>query len=188
MKKIFKSVFYNTPAGAITGPIIALIGLSISSYNSQVEVLFLFGLCCFLCGTIIFIISIIPPRKYNKGLRYMTCIPSIFNKNKVWFNFRIIIIRDNKKCPKIDFMYEMKKSIKKLPKGTICYCNTHEEILKVIKNQIPAVEADEIYTSKLKFIKISMHNKHCKTCYERKKECSIYNYDKMQFYAVKFII
>ena len=80
------------------------------------------------------------------------------------------------------FMDEMKKILRKIPKGYTVYCTTHQDIVDVILNKYPDAEVTKAYKKDLNGLKKKLLSKE-----EREQLRKSKIKDIQQFYAVKFV-
>ena len=120
----------------------------------------------------------------NRKRKYLACNHSLIKRNCIWINQKLFPVKDADICPRHGFMNELENLLKSIPKGTICFCCTHNSITDQIMNKFPDVNMTPIYRKNLKKLKKSLISKKCKQC--NKQKCPIYEDEIKQFYAVKF--
>lgn len=122
----------------------------------------------------------------HKNIHYFCCYHSIIKPRHVWINQSVSRRRNKSKCPQKEFVRDMIKICKSLPKGTECYCCTHELIVKHIKRKFPNAECTPVYRKDLKRLKKKIKSVQSEKCSD--ENCPLTKSEVEQFYAVKFTI
>lgn len=153
-----------------------------SSWFALVVVGLFWGTIFFLLITIV---SVARNLVLNRKHYYLDCNRSFFRHKYVWINQCFKLWRPKDKCPQKEFVREMLQILKDLPEGTVCYCCTHEDIVKQIKKKFPDAKCTEAYKKDLKKLKKYLKSLNCKSC--KSKTCSLMQSKNTQFYSVEFI-
>lgn len=186
MKRRIKAVFYNN--------VIDINLLCVCVIIIELVALLLNCPCLVaIVGTISLIyvvIYLISNYVFNKTFGKLKCLKyskSLLVKNVVWINQRFRIVMDDyNKCPQKEFVRELGILLKIIPKGTVCYCCTHEKIKKQIIRRFPEAECTLVYKKDLLGLKKKVKCKKCKQCANQK--CSLNKKDKTLFYAIKWVM
>jgi hypothetical protein len=141
----------------------------------------------FLSVGILFFINLLRNIIGNGSWFYFKCSKSYVFRKCMWINQRVKWNRDKTECPQKKFVVEMLKIIDSIPRGTKCYCYTHEIIKDhIIKSKkIHNVEYVYSYSKNIKRLKKQLRNECCKKCLSI--NCNLLTNEKTQFYAVSFI-
>lgn len=153
-----------------------------SSWFAFAIVVLYYGTNLFLLITIV---SIIRNLVLNRNRYYLDCNRSFFRPKHIWINQCVKIWRPKDKCPQKVFVREMLQILEDLPEGTVCYCCTHEDIVKHIKERFPEAKCTEAYKKDLKKLKKKLKSANCKSC--NRETCSLMQSKETQFYSVEFI-
>ena len=142
--------------------------------------------CSIILLLLIVIVNIIRSLVLDRKRYYLICNRSFFRPRHVWINQFVRFWRPKDKCPREAFDREMIQITNNLPEGTVCYCCTHEDIVKHIKKRFPDAKCTEAYRKDLKKLKKKLKSKRCESC--GIKNCPLMESKDTQFYSVKFII
>lgn len=182
-----KRIFYNWCIDNILYYILCLVLVVCSFYcfNEKMYIVLALILCnVFVCGLLLYFV--LRDKAINRNRNYLSCTYSIVRLKYVWINQKIAKNRDMNKCQQKEFVREMKDILKSLPKGTLCYCCTHELIVEHIKKNCQLEKCDELYEKDLKKLKEKLEAGKCKSC--NNKSCTLKKSEVTQFYAIKFTI
>lgn len=120
----------------------------------------------------------------NRKRKYLACNRSMMRRNCIWISQKFFTVKDADLCPRHSFMNELENLLESIPKGTTCFCCTHDSITDKIVNKFPNMNMTPTYRKNLKGLKKSLISKKCKRC--DKQNCSIFKGETKQFYSVKF--
>ena len=192
MKRL-KGIIYNFTTEIIVFACIIMIWLIFIFYGlmfnpNSLWITMIIGVlfCSIILLLLIVIVNLIISVVLNRKRYYLICTRSFFRPRHVWINQFVRVWRSKDKCPQKEFVREMLQIINDLPKGTVCYCCTHEDIVKHIKKKFPDAKCTEAYRKNLKKLKKRLKSKQCESC--KRKNCPLMESKDTQFYSVKFII
>lgn len=118
--------------------------------------------------------------KFNKNWRCFSCSFSFLRPGCVWINMDV---KGKKKDENLKetFKEELKALVESgfIPKGTTCYCSTHDIVLGLIKEMCPDVKAEPLYKKNIAGYRKKLLPK---------EEHKNVKKDKRMFFAVKFVV
>ena len=183
LKRRIKAVFYNDIIDMLflcAGSIVAILALVLKNFCLMAVMLIVI---------LLYLVFYIRYNcKFNNSVGKLSCLKlskSLIIKNSVWINQRNIIVRGNdNKCPQKEFVRELSIVLNSIPKGTVCYCCTHEKIKKQIVKKFPNAKCTVVYKKDLLKLKRRIKSKKCKLC--TNQNCTLKKNDMTFFYAIKY--
>lgn len=164
MKYRVIAFFYNNQTNYIIATILILICAILIKKNNNLW-LIQFIPCLYVLWN--FFLN----KKRNEQYNYFNCNYFLFSKKRVWINQKV-------------FTKELHDIYNHIPKGTICYCCTHEIIKKHIIRKFRNSEVTLATKKNLIKLKKKLKTNKCSTC---SLDCSLLKSDITQFYSIKFV-
>lgn len=186
--KWMKSKIYNYPMDVVIACGIALGTVVICSFiGTAVSYIVAAFIAC--CSILYAIICFIKNLLNNKGLKCIRIDYALFSKRIAWINQKKS--RNMTGCPQYEFCIELCELLKEIPKGTTCYCCTHELIKEKLQKMekrgiISKVDVTEAYKKDLINLKKVLKTGKCNKC-KKAAKCSLFKNEITQFYSIKFV-
>ena len=120
--------------------------------------------------------------------KYLLLVRPLFAR-RIWVNQWVNPFCKAESCPKGRFLKDLVVLRKRMPKGIVFRCCTHQRIKDVIANYFVIIESTECYEKNLIKEMKQLRNTYCDECCDLK--CSYIDEDSMpdeitQFYGIEF--